>query len=475
MIDMDWKFIPLYLPGLFGIIHSLLASKGKEKEPPFPPSLYLKSLSFAIPLLLLLYFFLKPPFTTDSALPPKGYGIGILLGGIAGFALLFSLRLPTSSRLIASLSILLIFATTLYLLPYDLSFLSFGFILSLALFLFLFSSSLNENLQEDFLFIANLSLVLTLALVFGIYHRDMSEKKLPEFLWFLLPLSLLAISILSYYLPLKRANAFAIIQALLFYLIFAFALTYFYLQYLIPFYIIAGGAITGAIFLSLLLSQNLRNFSLQTISALLLLGLLAFSFRFLRAYGVCLSALSLLPFASLIFSSEDASLKKSFNLFLFPISSLLIFRLFYQLFSSSRSAASPTLYDFFPLIGIIAGVLLLLFLSQRRSSATSYLLVSLLSLIIFSFIVSLYGLNASVGFFAGFLIASFLLFFLPDNQLPLSSLPLFFLLLALLLTPKLYPLSVQLKRLYKFYITLGAVPISILILYLLSRREEGGK
>jgi hypothetical protein len=469
---MDWKFVLLSLIGLFGIIYSLLSSRGKEKEPPFSPSLYLKPLAFAVPLLLLLYFFLKPPFATDGAVPPKGYGIGILLGGIASFALLFSLRLSSFPRLIASLSIILIFATALYLLPYDLSFLSFGFILSLALFLFLFSS-LKENLQYDFLFLSNISLILILSLIFGVYHRDMSEKKLPEFLWFLLPLSLSAISILSYFLPLKRAGTFSIIQILLFYLVFAFALTYFYLQYLIPFYIIAGGALTGSIFLSLTLSQGVRNSSLQTISVLLLLGLLAFSFRFLRAYGVCLSALSLLPFASLIFSSDDSSLKKSFNLFLFAISSLLIFRLFYQLFSSSRSATSPTLYDFFPLIGIIAGALLLFFLSHKSSSPTSYLLISLLSLIIFSFLVSVYGLNTAIGIFAGFLLASFLLFFLPDSDL--SSLPIFFLLLSLLLIPKLSPLSVQLKRLYKFYITLGAVPISILILYLLSRREERGR
>jgi hypothetical protein len=301
----------------------------------------------------------------------------------------------------------------------------------------------------------------------------MSEKKLPEFLWFLLPLSLSAISILSYFLPLKRASAFSIIQILFFYLIFSFALTYFYLQYLIPFYIIAGGAVTGAIFLSLILSQNIRNSSLQTISVLLLLGLLAFSFRFLRAYGVCLSALSFLPFASLVFLKDDPSQKKYLNLFLFPISFLLIFRLFYQLFSSSRSATSPTLYDFFPLIGIIAGALLLLFLSHKRSSRSSFLLISLLSLIIFSFLVSVYGLNTAIGIFAGFLLASFLLFFLQDSE-P-SSLLIFFLLLALLLTPKLSPLSFQLKRLHKFYITLGAVPISILILYLLYRREERGR
>jgi hypothetical protein len=466
---MDWKFILLTLIGVFGIVHSLIASRGKEKEPPFPLSFHLKSLAFAVPLLLLLFFFLKPPFTTEGAVPSKGYGIGILLGGIASFALLFSLRLPSSPRLLASLSTILIFATALYLLPYDLSFLSFGFLLSLTLFLFLFSS-LKENLQDDFLFLANISLILILSLIFGVYHRDMSEKKLPEFLWFLLPLSLPAISILSYFLPLKRASAFSIIQILLFYLIFSFALTYFYLQYLIPFYIIAGGALTGAIFLSLILSPNIGNSSLQTISVLLLLGLLALSFRFLRAYGVCLSALSLFPFAFLIFLTDDPSRKKSFNLFLNPISFLLIFRLFYQLFSSSRSATPPTLYDFFPLIGIIAGALLLLFLSPKSPSPTSYLLISLLSLIIFSFLVSVYGLNTAIGIFAGFLLASFLLLFLQDSAL--SSLPIFFLLLALLLTPKLIPLAAQLKRIYKFYITLGAVPISVLILYLLYRREE---
>jgi len=469
---MDWKFGLISLIGLFGIIYSLLSSRGKEKEPPFPLSLHLKALAFAVPLLLLLYFFLKPPFSTDGAIPPKGYGIGILLGGIASFALLSALRLPSSSRLIASLSTILIFATALYLLPYDLSFLSFGFILALSLFLFLFSS-LKENLQDDLLFLSNLSLILILSLIFGVYHRDMSEKKLPEFLWFLLPLSLSAISILSYFLPLKRASAFSIIQILFFYLIFSFALAYFYLQYLVPFYIIAGGAVTGAIFLSLILSQNIRNSSLQTISVLLLLGLLALSFRFLRAYGVCLSALSFLPFASLVFLKDDPSQKKYLNLFLFPISFLLIFRLFYQLFSSSRSATSPTLYDFFPLIGLIAGALLLLFLSHKRSSRSSFLLISLLSLIIFSFLVCVYGLNTAIGIFAGFLLASFLLFFLQDSE-P-SSLFIFFLLLALLLTPKLSPLSFQLKRLHKFYITLGAVPISILILYLLYRREERGR
>jgi membrane protein DedA with SNARE-associated domain len=88
-------------------------------------------------------------------------------------------------------------------------------------------------------------------------------------------------------------------------------------------------------------------------------------------------------------------------------------------------------------------------------------------------LVSVYGLNTAIGIFAGFLLASFLLFFLQDSE-P-SSLLIFFLLLALLLTPKLSPLSFQLKRLHKFYITLGAVPISILILYLLYRREERGR
>ncbi|MBC7330004.1 hypothetical protein H5T88_06550 [bacterium] len=469
---MDWKFILLSLIGLFGIIHSLLSSRGKEREHPFSSSLYLKSLGFAVPLLLFTYFFLKPPFATHGAVPLKGYGIGILLGGIASFALLSTLRLPSSSRLIASFSIILLFATCLYLFPYDLSFLSFGFILSLALFLFLFSS-LKENLQEDLLFLSNLSLILILSLIFGVYHRDMSEKKLPEFLWFLLPLSLFSISILSYFLPFKRASLFSILQIFFFYLIFSFALTYFYLQFMIPFYIIAGGAVTGAIFLSLILSQGLRNSSLHTISVLLLLGLLVFSFRFLRAYGVCLSALSLLPFASLIFSNDDPSGKRSLNLFLFPISSLLIFRLFYQFFSSSRSATPPTIYDFFPLIGIIAGALLFLFLSHKRSSSTSCLLIFLLSLVIYSFLVSIWGLNTAIGIFAGFLLASFLSFSLRDSEpAPLS---IFFLLLALLLTPKLSPLSFQLKRLYKFYITLGAVPISVFILYLLSRREERGR
>jgi hypothetical protein len=137
---MDWKFVLLSLIGLFGIIYSLLSSRGKEKEPPFPLSLHLKALAFGVPLLLLLYFFLKPPFSTEGA--RSAQGIWNRHPSRRNRELRPPIR-PSPPFLISPdclLSTILIFATALYLLPYDLSFLSFGFILALSLFLFLFSS-----------------------------------------------------------------------------------------------------------------------------------------------------------------------------------------------------------------------------------------------------------------------------------------------------------------------------------------------
>ncbi|MGB9877451.1 MAG: hypothetical protein ACPLPS_06750 [bacterium] len=479
---MEWKFIILGLVGLFGISYSLIASKGKEKPPPLPLSHYLKALAFALPLLFIFYLFLKPPFPFTQNSTQTGYFVGILLGGLAGLAFPSFLRLPSSTtpspRLLAISSLLLFSATILYLLPYDLSFLSFGFALSFALFLALWASLLNSKYQDDIFLSANLSLILFLALIFGVYHRDMSQKKLPEEIWFLLPLSFFAISLLSFFLPTSK-SFLSLIQTSLFYLIFTFTLTFFYLHYLVPFYVAGSGGVTGGIFLSLYLSEKSKRMTyLPTLSILLLLGLLALSFRFLRAYGICLSALSLSPFLHFIFSQDEGTLKRNFNLFLFPISSLAIFRLSYQFFFSLKytfppSTFSPTLYDFYPLIGLLAGALVVLLIANQKQSPSSHLLLFLLSMLVFSFLASIYGLYTAIGFLSGALLASFLLFLFPKEFAP-STLSIFFLLTALLLIPKLSTFSV-LKRIYKFYITLGAIPISLFIIYLLSLRRDGEK
>lgn len=475
---MNLPFIPIIVIGLFSVIYSFLATRTKWKALPLLP--LLKILAWAIPILVLLAFFTQSPFSKGQGFTNGGYGIGILLGGIGSILLLFTLRLPSSfpsPRLIASLGFILLFMCLLYFLPYELPISLFGFLLAFSLFHFLASPLLNEEFRDDLALGQNVSFLLASALIFGVYHRIFPGANLPKEFWSLAPLSLFSIAILSLFLGIKGTKG--VLLTAVFYLAFAFALSYFYLHYLPFFYLVAGGTITASLFILFLRSD--RSSHLAIVSVLLLLGLFALSFRFLQAYGVCLSGISLLPFCALPFTDERKYERRDYNLFLLPIPLLAILRLFYQLFVSAPYVSSPTLYDFYPLLGLIAGAIILFFLEKGENLPSfSKLLPPILSLIVFSYLVSIFGLKTSAGVFTGALLSSILLLFLSLSLLTQieNSFPSFlftFLLLALILTPTLASLSVHLTRLLKFYITLGTVPLALLIIFLLSPKEGKGR
>lgn len=473
---MYLQFIPAAVVGFLGILYSLLISRGEKETPSFPPFTLLKILAWAIPLLLCLFYFTKSPFSYQGGFPDGGYGIGMLIGGLVGGLSLLSLRLPTSPspspRLTASLSLILLSLTLLYFLPYELPIPLFGFLLAFSLFHFLGSTFLSEEFRDDLTLGQNALLLSASALIFGVYHAMEQKKFLKEF-WSLLPLSLLAIALLSLFLSSKQKRK-GILPTLIFYLIFTFLLSYFYIRHLPFFYVIAGGAVTAGLFVSLLLIPEGDN-RLAIVSILLLFGLLALSFRLSQAYGICLAGISFLPFSALLLSEGNPFSKRAFNLFLLSISLLAILRLFYQLFASTPYAFKPTLYDFFPLLGLLVGALLPFFWVKGESyPPLPKLLLFLLSLTILSFLISIYGLSTSAGIFSGVLLASILLLFLsllPNSEINTPSFAILFLLLALLLIPLLSPLSTHLKRLFKFYITLGTIPITLLLIFFLSPQE----
>lgn len=477
---MDWQFVPVIAVSFFGILFALFASRKKEARLKIPPFFVLKILLWSIPLLFFVFYYLKPPFPAWQGFSSRGFGIGILLGGLSGTLLLFSLRLPASSypppSLLSSTSLPLLLIVIAYFLPYDLPIFLFGFLIAFSLITFLSSAFLKER-PDEIGWAQNVALLLALALTFGVFHSAMSEKKLPEELWYLLPLSLSAIALLSFFASLRGSKMIRLLLVTLFFLTFIFALSYFYFHHLPFFFVSSAGSVTGAI-VTLLLLETKDERRISIVVVLLLLGLFAISFRLLRAYGVCLAGLSLIPFSALIFSEDNPKAKRTFNLFLLSIAILAIFRIFYQLFSTAPFVAIPSFYDFFPFLGLLTGVILLLILPmEEKRTPLNKLLISLLSLIIFSFLVAIYGLNASVGIFAGALIGSIILLFLylRGEEFAFPSFAIFLLLLAILLTPLLSPLSAELKRVHKFYITLGTVPLACFLVYLLARGKEKEK
>lgn len=477
---MNWQFVPLIVVGFIAIFYSFVISRKQEKAVPFSLKVFLKILSFLIPLLLILSFFTESPFSTTGAFTSGGYAIGILLGGIAGVLGLFILKFPShpvpSPRITGFLGVILLFLTFLYFLPYELPNPLFGFIIALSLVNFLGYSILDEEFQDDLAFGQNSALILASSLILGVYRSTLSEREFIKEFWGFIPLALLAIVILSLFISPKQSKGTGIFLVAVFYLAFTFALSYFYLRYLPFFYVIASGTLTASAFTSLLIHSG-RGFRLAVVSLLFLLGLFAISFRFLQAYGLCLAGLSFLPFSSILFAQESSSPKRGLNIFLLSISLFLVFRIFYQLFVSSPFVTLPTLYDFFPLLGLITGGIIV-FILTKEDNLTPFakVLTPILSLLIFSYLTAIFGLNAASGIFSGTLLSSTLLLFiyLSHSHNGKRSFPAFiipFLLFALLLTPTLSHLSVHLKRIYKLYITLGTVAITIILVFLLSARE----
>lgn len=484
---MNWQFVPLIVVGFFAIFYSFVISRKQEKAVPFSLKVFLKILAFLIPLLLILSFFTESPFSTTGAFSPGGYGIGILLGGIAGVLGLFILRFPShpvpSPRITCFLGVILLFSTLLFFLPYELPNLLFGLLIALSLINFLGYSILDEEFQDDLALGQNSALILASSLILGVYRSNPSEREFVKEFWGFIPLALLSIVILSLFIVPKQRKGTGIFLIAVFYLAFTLAFSYLYLHHLPIFYVIASGTVTASVFTSLLIYLD-RGFRLALVSLLLLMGLFAISFRFLQAYGLCLAGLSLLPFSSILFAHEDSFPRRGLNIFLLPISLLLVFRIFYQLFVSSPFVTLPTLYDFFPILGLITGGIIVFVLTKvEHLTSFTKILPPLLSLLIFSYLTAVFGLNTSSGIFLGTLLSSTLLLFLylspsgeGDRDFPAFLVS--FLLFALLLTLPLSHLSVHLKRIHKLYITLGAVPIALLITFFLfpreGRRDEKG-